>query len=184
MREPVAALYLLCRLRAAQTRKSFDSVQSSGWQSLRPRTSTPSGGGFWCFLAQIMPECAAIQTVLRRQAMTPWQRFLIISSSSTLALALFPAPSKSEAIRPFCAAAEKDVSSDSRLSEAVKVVFGSPEYSSQNEECIYPLQVLRYSDADVLFASGNAPGELCSSASSISPRSAARMAALAASVQS
>jgi hypothetical protein len=41
-----------------------------------------------------MPECAAIQTVLRRQAMTPWQRFLIISSSSALALALFPAPSK------------------------------------------------------------------------------------------
>jgi hypothetical protein len=47
------------------------------------------------------------------------------------------------------------------LSEAVKVVFGSPKYSSQNDECIYPLQVLRYSDADVLLAMGNEPGQAC-----------------------
>jgi len=93
--------------------------------------------------------------------MTPWQRFLIVSSSSTLALALFPAPSKSQAIRSFCAAAKEHISSDSRLSEAAKVVFGSPEYSSQNEDCTYPLQVLRYADADVLLAIGNAPGEAC-----------------------
>lgn len=93
--------------------------------------------------------------------MTPWQRFLIVSSSSTLALALFPAPSKSQAIRSFCAAAKEHISWDSRLSEAAKVVFGSPEYSSQNEDCTYPLQVLRYADADVLLAIGNAPGEAC-----------------------
>jgi hypothetical protein len=92
--------------------------------------------------------------------MTPWQRFFIISSSSTLALALFPAPSKSQRIQLFCAAAKEQVSSLS-LSEAVKVVFGSPKYSSQNDECIYPLQVLRYSDADVLLAMGNEPGQAC-----------------------
>jgi hypothetical protein len=93
--------------------------------------------------------------------MKPWQRFLLVSSSSTLVLALFPAPSKSQATQLFCAAAKENISLDSRLSEAVKVVFGSPEYTSKNEECIYPLQVLRYADADVLFASGNAPGEFC-----------------------
>jgi hypothetical protein len=93
--------------------------------------------------------------------MKPWQRFLIISSSSTLALALFPAPSKSQAIESFCAAAKENVSSDSRLSEAAKAVFGSPEFSSQNEDCIYPLQVLHYAGADVLLAIGNAPGQAC-----------------------
>ncbi len=93
--------------------------------------------------------------------MKPWQRFLLVSSSSTLALALFPAPSKSQATQLFCAAAKENVSLDSRLSEAVKVVFGSPGYTSQNKECIYPLQVLRYADTDVLLAIGNAPGEAC-----------------------
>jgi hypothetical protein len=102
------------------------------------------------------------EAILRREAMKPWQRFLIISSSSTLALALSLSPSKSQANRSFCAAAEEHVSSDSRLREAVKVVFGSPEYSSQNDdECIYPLQVLHYSDTDVLLAIGTNPGYAC-----------------------
>ncbi|MGQ0445213.1 MAG: hypothetical protein ACT4O2_08845 [Beijerinckiaceae bacterium] len=93
--------------------------------------------------------------------MKPWQGFLIISSSSALAHALFPAPSNAQAMRSICAAAEKHMYSDSRLSEAVKVVFGSPEYSSQKDECIYPLQVLHYRDADVLLAIGNEPGQAC-----------------------
>ena len=93
--------------------------------------------------------------------MKPWQRFLIISSSSTLALAFFPAPSKSQAVRSFCAAAKENVSADSKLSEAVKAVFGSSEFSSQNEDCIYSLQVLRYSDADVLLTINTVPGYAC-----------------------
>jgi hypothetical protein len=60
--------------------------------------------------------------------MKPWQRFLVISSSSTLALALFPAPSKSQAIESFCAAAKENVSSDSRLSEAAKAVFAAQNF--------------------------------------------------------
>lgn len=95
--------------------------------------------------------------------MKPWHRYLVISSCSSLALALalVPAPSKSQEAWPFCAAAKENVSADSKLTEAVKAIFGSPEFSSQNEDCIYPLKVLRYADADVLLTIGNAPGEAC-----------------------
>jgi hypothetical protein len=106
--------------------------------------------------------CKETEAALCGDAMKPWQRFWIISGSSILALAPFPAPSKSQANRSFCAAAKEQVLSDFRLSEAVKVVFGSPEYSSQNDdECTYPLQVLRYSDSDVLLAIGTNPGYAC-----------------------
>jgi hypothetical protein len=54
--------------------------------------------------------------------MKPWQRFLIISSSSTLALALFPAPSKSQAIESFCAAA-RDEGGGGTASEAEDLRF-------------------------------------------------------------
>jgi hypothetical protein len=48
------------------------------------------------------------------------------------------------------------------LSEAVKVVFGTPKYSSQDDDnCIYPLQALRYSDADVLLTIDTNPGYAC-----------------------
>jgi hypothetical protein len=59
---------------------------------------------------------------MTQEAMKPWQRFLIISSSSTLALALFPAPSKSQAIESFCAAA-RDAGGGGTASEAEDLRF-------------------------------------------------------------
>ena len=68
---------------------------------------------------------------------------------------------QAQSLRTFCAAAAKPVQSDSRLSDAVRAVFGPVSFGSKAEECIYPLKVLRYASADVLLTQGNVPGDAC-----------------------
>src|SRR5271157_6131083 len=59
----------------------------------------------------------------------------------------------------FCASAKKPVETDPRLAAAVEAVFGKATFNATDEDCLYPLQVLRYASADVLVVQAGVPGE-------------------------
>ncbi len=61
----------------------------------------------------------------------------------------------------FCAAAKKPVDADPRLAAEVAAVFGKATFKATGEDCLYPLQVLRYASADVLVFQAGEPGGRC-----------------------
>jgi hypothetical protein len=61
----------------------------------------------------------------------------------------------------FCAAAKKPVDADPKLAAAIAAVFGKATFKATGEDCLYPLQVLRYATADVLVVQAGEPGEGC-----------------------
>ena len=61
----------------------------------------------------------------------------------------------------FCAAAKKPVDADPRLAAAVAAAFGKVMFNAAGEDCLYPLQVLRYATADVLVVQAGEPGQAC-----------------------
>lgn len=74
---------------------------------------------------------------------------------------LLPDPVFGQAVRSFCAAAKDQLGRDPALSATAKAAFPNADYATRNDDCIYPLKVLRYGDADALIAIGNTPGEAC-----------------------
>jgi hypothetical protein len=60
-----------------------------------------------------------------------------------------------------CAAAKKPVAADPRLATAVAAAFGKATFEATGQDCLYPLQVLRYAGADVLVVQAGEPGEGC-----------------------
>ena len=60
-----------------------------------------------------------------------------------------------------CAAAKKPVDADPQLAAEVAAVFGKATFKANGEDCLYPLKVLRYASADVLFVQAGEPGEGC-----------------------
>ena len=60
-----------------------------------------------------------------------------------------------------CAAAKKEVHADSWLASEVAAVFGQADFAGKEEDCLYPLKVLRYASADVLLVQAGVPGEGC-----------------------
>lgn len=63
--------------------------------------------------------------------------------------------------RSFCAAAREAMSHDAQLNAAAKAVFPNAGYAKRDDDCIFPLKMLRYGDADALIATGGKPGDAC-----------------------
>jgi hypothetical protein len=59
-----------------------------------------------------------------------------------------------------CKPADANLKADSDLAEALRTAFGEPGFTD-DEACLYPLQVLRYADADVLVTQDVAPETVC-----------------------
>jgi hypothetical protein len=59
-----------------------------------------------------------------------------------------------------CDQAAAQLKADSDLAEATRAAFGEPG-STHDETCLYPLQVLRYADVDVLVTENVAPETVC-----------------------
>ena len=61
----------------------------------------------------------------------------------------------------FCAAAKKPLDTDPRLAAEVAAVFGEATFKATEEDCLYPLQGVRYASADVLVFQAGEPGGRC-----------------------
>ena len=72
-------------------------------------------------------------------------------------LALAPA---AEAPQRYCRSVAAKLKADSDLAAAARAAFGAPQ-ATDDEACLYPLQLLRYADVDVLVSQIGEPGEAC-----------------------
>jgi hypothetical protein len=68
--------------------------------------------------------------------------------------------SEAQSPLPICERAVGKLKSDSTLAGAMKAAFGDLG-TSHDEDCLYPLQVLRYPDVDVLLTQNLAPEDAC-----------------------
>ena len=75
------------------------------------------------------------------------------------AFALAPAAAADAPLR-YCRSVAAKLKSDSDLAAAARAAFGRPE-ATDDEACLYPLQLLRYADVDVLVTQTGEPGEAC-----------------------
>ena len=78
-----------------------------------------------------------------------------------LAALLSIATARAEPPAAICAAAKKEVRADSWLASEVEAVFGKADFAGTEDDCLYPLKVLRYASADVLLVQAGVPGEGC-----------------------
>jgi hypothetical protein len=83
----------------------------------------------------------------------------VILLSSALALALAPAAA-ADAPQRYCRSVAAKLKADSDLAGAAGAAFGQPE-ATDDAACLYPLQLLRYADVDVLVSQNGEPGEAC-----------------------
>jgi hypothetical protein len=88
------------------------------------------------------------------QTMRPTIRLL------SIVLALAPLSRADAAPLRFCQEAAAKLKADSDLAGAARAAFGQPGFTN-DENCRYPLQVVRYADVDVLLSQSQAPGEAC-----------------------
>lgn len=75
------------------------------------------------------------------------------------ALALAPA-SAAEAPLRYCRSVAAKLKSDSDLATAARATFGPLDFTD-DETCLYPLELLRYADVDALVSQTGEPGEAC-----------------------
>ena len=61
---------------------------------------------------------------------------------------------------PLCQSAAAKLKADGDLAQAVRAAFGAPTFANQ-EQCVYPLQALRYADVDVLLTQNLDPETAC-----------------------
>ena len=59
-------------------------------------------------------------------------------------------PARAESAAALCAAAKTTVEADLRLASEVAAVFGKMNFAGAADDCVYPLEALRYASADVL----------------------------------
>ena len=57
----------------------------------------------------------------------------------------------------YCRSVAAKLQADSDLAAAARAAFGQPE-ATDDEACLYPLQLLRYADVDVLVSQTGEPG--------------------------
>jgi hypothetical protein len=76
-----------------------------------------------------------------------------------LAFALAPAAA-AEAPQRYCRSVAAKLKADGDLAAAARAAFGEPQ-ATDDEACLYPLQLLRYADVDVLVSQTGEPGEAC-----------------------
>lgn len=60
----------------------------------------------------------------------------------------------------YCRSVAAKLKADSDLAAAARAAFGAPQ-ATDDETCLYPLQLLRYADVDVLVSQIGEPGEAC-----------------------
>ena len=75
------------------------------------------------------------------------------------AFALAPAAAADAPLR-YCRSVAAKLKADSDLAGAARAAFGEPQ-ATDDEACLYPLQLLRYADVDVLISQDGEPGEAC-----------------------
>ena len=75
------------------------------------------------------------------------------------AFALAPAAAADAPMR-YCRSVAAKLKADSDLAAAARAAFGAPQ-APDDETCLYPLQLLRYADVDVLVSQTGEPGEAC-----------------------
>jgi hypothetical protein len=75
-------------------------------------------------------------------------------------VALSPAFAAGQASLRVCQQAVATLKSDSNLADALRAAFGEPGFT-EDEDCLYPLQVLRFADVDVLVTQNLAPETAC-----------------------
>jgi hypothetical protein len=75
------------------------------------------------------------------------------------ALALAPAAAAGPPQR-YCRSVAAKLKADTDLAAAARAAFGEPQ-ATDDEACLYPLQLLRYADVDVLVSQSGEPGEAC-----------------------
>jgi hypothetical protein len=91
----------------------------------------------------------------------------VVEYSSLKALLLFlcaiaasPAAASSQPPPPLCPEAAAKLKSDADLAQALRAAYGDPG-AGHDEACLYPLQILRYADVDVLLTQNLAPETAC-----------------------
>ncbi len=60
----------------------------------------------------------------------------------------------------YCRSVAAQLKADSDLAAAARAAVGQPE-ATDDEACLYPLQLLRYADVDVLVSQTGEPGDAC-----------------------
>ena len=60
----------------------------------------------------------------------------------------------------YCRSVPANLKSNSDLAAAARAAFGQPQ-ATDDETCLYPLQLLKYADVDVLISQNGEPGEGC-----------------------
>ena len=60
----------------------------------------------------------------------------------------------------YCRSVAARLKADSDLAAAARAAFGEPQ-ATEDDACLYPLQLLRYADVDVLVSQTGEPGEAC-----------------------
>ncbi len=78
-----------------------------------------------------------------------------------IAWVLTPQLAIGQGARSYCKGAEKHLAQDYDLKTIASAVFPAARIADRDDDCIYPLKILRYADADALIAVGNTPGEAC-----------------------
>ena len=77
-----------------------------------------------------------------------------------LGLALALAPAAAADAPRYCRSVAAKLKADCDLAAAARAAFGAPP-ATDDEACLYPLQLLRYADVDVLVSQIGEPGEAC-----------------------
>jgi hypothetical protein len=75
------------------------------------------------------------------------------------AFALAPVAA-ADAPQRYCRSVAAKLKADSDLAAAARAAFGQPQ-ATDDETCLYPLQLLLYADVDVLVSQDSEPGEAC-----------------------
>jgi hypothetical protein len=78
-----------------------------------------------------------------------------------LALALGASSAVAGGSGALCAGAKQPVAADPSLAAPVAAVFGKATFKATDQDCPYPLKVLRYATADVLVVQAGEPGQAC-----------------------
>ena len=77
-----------------------------------------------------------------------------------LGFAFALAPAAAADAPRYCRSVAAKLKADSDLAAAARAAFGAPQ-ATDDEACLYPLQLLRYADVDVLVSQTGEPGEAC-----------------------
>jgi hypothetical protein len=85
-----------------------------------------------------------------------WRTVVLLS----VVIALSPAATATQTPLRFCPEAAAKLKTDSDLAKAVRAAYGEPG-ATHDETCLYPLQMLRYADVDVLLTQNLAPESAC-----------------------